>query len=263
MASRPTPAHSAGFFPPQHQTTTTHYHHQLRQAKLQASLDALKKDVARLADEADSARREASAGQACQLSLGRVDAELSSLRAALRDAEEALVPPRLARLARSASGRLADQWAALQADPSYGAAAAAASRTASDAAAAAAGAAARARAAAGPHAEKALDAAATAVAAAQAKAAQVVEELEALIGKQMRAAPALAPYADPVAVRLLALVVAGLPLLVLLPLLSALRGGGSGSGSGKAGGARGGRKGSSGSGGGVATRSTATKTRRA
>lgn len=74
------------------------------------------------------------------------------------------------------------QFAELQADPRYGESLTRATTLASDLAA-------KASAAAAPHVSKASELAA----AARGQAAQVAKELEAVIDKQMRAVPALAP----------------------------------------------------------------------
>jgi hypothetical protein len=202
-------------------------------AKLQAAVDKLKADLAALQSEATSARKEASAGKACKMSLNKVDSELAALRGALREAEEAIVPPRVARLVRSASGQLSDKWAEVLASPAYGAAAAQASAAWAQASAKAAELSKQLQERAGPHAAKALEQGKELAAQARAKAAQVQAELTAAIDAQLRATPALAPYADPVVVQALVYSVMGAPLLLLLPLLSALLGGGRRGGGGK------------------------------
>jgi len=221
-----------------------------QQSKLQTAVDRLKTDLAALEGEATAARKEAHAGHACKLSLNKVDTELASLRAALREAEEALLPPRVARLVRSASGQLADKWAELQANPTYGTAASTAADAASRAAALARQIkgrsielAAEVRERAGPHAARALVQAKALAAKARVKAAEVQAELTLVIDAKLKEVPQLAPYADPVVVQALVYSVMGAPLLLLLPLLSALFGGsrrrrGSDDGKGKRGAAR-------------------------
>jgi hypothetical protein len=135
------------------------------------------------------------------------------------------VPPRLVRLARSASGHLADKWEELRASPTYGAAVSRANelaRSASDATA--------------PHLDAALSKGRALTRAASEKFSQVQAELTDVVDKQMRATPALETYADPVVVQAVVASILGAPLLLLLPLLSALFGRRGGGGAAAAGG---------------------------
>lgn len=157
-------------------------------------------------------------------------ASLSTAEAALKEAEEALLPPRLARLARTASGHISAQWAELQSSPTFGAAATRANEVAAQVAAQAGDLASKVKEQVGPYASEAYARASTLARSASIKASEVQSELTTVVDSQMRAVPALAPYADPVVVQAVVFGLMGAPVLLLLPLLSLLLGGKRGGG---------------------------------
>jgi hypothetical protein len=145
------------------------------------------------------------------------------------------VPPRLARLARSASGQLADKWEELRASPTFGGAAGAASELARSVSERA-----------GPHVGAALSKGRELTRSASAQISRVQSELTDIVETQMRATPALQRYADPVLIQAVVASILGAPLLLLLPLLAGLcsrRGGGDDAGGARRSGAAGSRRG--------------------
>jgi hypothetical protein len=175
--------------------------------------------------------------------LAALKASLAGAEAALKEAEEAIVPPGLVRLARSASGHLNAQWAELQSNPTFGAAAVKASEVAGQVAAQASEITSKVAEQVGPYASEAYTRASSLARSASIRAVQVQEELAGVVETHMRAVPALAPYVDPVIIQAVVYALIGLPLLVLLPLLAALLGRAGGGAGGKA---AGGKKGSGG-----------------
>lgn len=172
----------------------------------------------------------------------QVDKELAALKESLKEAEEALIPPRITRLVRSASGHLNDKWGELQASPVWGEYATRANQIIAQISAQIREILSMVVERAGPYASEGASKASEVVKTAGVKVRQVQEELTALVDHQLRAVPALAQYADPVVVQALVYAIMGLPVLLLLPVLSALLGGRRRGGSGSEGKAAGGKR---------------------